>query len=58
MDVIWEAVLTVLTLIGWVGQVIYASSPQLGARLVWEKQNLTLNQYFTLTHGVKQSGMQ
>lgn len=33
MDVIWGAVLTVLTLIGWVGQVIYAISPQLGAKL-------------------------
>ncbi|MBE9505106.1 MAG: hypothetical protein IME96_13130 [Proteobacteria bacterium] len=33
MDVIWGAFLTVLTLIGWAGQVIYAVSPRLGAKL-------------------------
>jgi len=33
MDVIWGAFLTVLTLIAWAGQVIYAISPRLGAKL-------------------------
>jgi len=33
MDVMWGAFLTVLTLIAWAGQVIYAISPQLGAKL-------------------------
>jgi len=33
MDVIWGVLLTVLTLIAWAGQVIYAISPQLGAKL-------------------------
>jgi len=33
VDLIWGIFLTVLTLIGWLGQVIYAISPKLAARL-------------------------
>ena len=33
MEVFWGIVLTLLTLVAWVGQVIYAISPGLGARL-------------------------
>lgn len=33
MDVIWGGFLVVLTLIGWIGQVINAISPQLAAKL-------------------------
>ena len=33
MDLMWGAFLTVLTLIAWAGQVIYAFSPRLGAKL-------------------------
>jgi len=33
MEVIWGTLLTILTLVGWLGQVIYAISPQRGAKL-------------------------
>lgn len=33
MEIIWGAVLTILTLIAWVGQTIIAFSPKLGAKL-------------------------
>jgi len=33
IDVIWGVFITVLTLIAWVGQVVYAVSPRLGAKL-------------------------
>jgi len=33
MDLMWGVFLTILTLIAWVGQVIYALSPRLGAKL-------------------------
>jgi len=33
MEIIWGIILFVLTLIAWIGQLIYAISPKLGARL-------------------------
>lgn len=33
METIWGGVLVLLCLIGWIGQLIYAISPRLGAKL-------------------------
>jgi len=33
VEIIWGAILTGLTLVAWIGQVIYAISPKLGAQL-------------------------
>jgi len=33
MELVWRVFLTVLTLIAWIGQVVYAISPSLGAKI-------------------------
>ena len=46
MELIWGIVLTILTLIAWVGQVIYAISPSLGAKLGLGEAETDVNPVF------------
>lgn len=52
MDVIWGVFLTVLTMIAWAGQVIYATSPRLGLKLnVGEAESEVDPVFFIDAHG-------